>query len=780
MADSMQATPVDSKLALYLSAFLRGAREGGNAAKLPEWVPLMGGTGLGDLMLGKAPEGLERVAYDEPLTTGKGFTTQLRDEGLDLAMLGAGAAGPAKTGAKLAEKGAKKVGAAIAENALKPVPRALAQRGAITLGDDAPRAARLVKDEGTPQGALFEARTRREVAKQNLIDAERARIEAVEAQSASERTRRARNELSGNDYRQPDPALAAQELEAQAATDAARHRFMGESSVEDARRNFYEPIEQLRAGRSPDEALEASLARERRILDLKATQPLNLGDELGVMERAPGAGFDVPMLGRWGVHGNDLPPEAAGAIGANAQALRQQRELVRQLREANDAVNPIPEDISAPAWAMNLTDSPTGRGMGGAPAGEDWWNKALNVDPSAPPDSVRAFLEAARENPDALLQYGGMPGPEVRSLEDFAEHFGDRAGKRIHVERGEPDYDNYEPEYIKTEKPRTHGRYESMRDENGDWIMEDKAHDMGDFPMHDEYGNVKKVEAKGPTEDGEPLKVKRRAEGGEPRRDEYGDVKQQTKESEGGEPMYDDRGREKYEEVKVENPDYSGPPSDEGEVKLRGPKGEIVITDFDGDPSVYAMNAKGDGALLYQTLLAHASREGMQFPSNPGLTYDNKLRLLSNALPNWVRSGVNPRGVSHTSSGARPPATGYADGPRMMQAIAGETDARLAKYGKNPEAVQFTGDGFTVNGERAGLDDIEGQLEDLTDFRRTKVGQKTLMQNAVFKWLEKATPEQAKKAASEWREKIGGPLFGIAGATTLAGVLREQHQNETD
>lgn len=83
----VQATPVKRQWAMALSNALRAARDAGNTVAVPEGAPLVGGLKLGDMFLGQAPEGAERLAYGERMTSGSGQTLKIRPETLDLAML---------------------------------------------------------------------------------------------------------------------------------------------------------------------------------------------------------------------------------------------------------------------------------------------------------------------------------------------------------------------------------------------------------------------------------------------------------------------------------------------------------------------------------------------------------------------------------------------------------------------------------------------------------------------------------------------------------------------
>lgn len=99
MADELKASPVKREWALKLANALRTGREYANQLD----IPYLGGAG--DVFLGKSPEGFERVAYDEPLTSGAGWTTRLRPETVDMGFLVADAAPAAKTLVNALRKG---------------------------------------------------------------------------------------------------------------------------------------------------------------------------------------------------------------------------------------------------------------------------------------------------------------------------------------------------------------------------------------------------------------------------------------------------------------------------------------------------------------------------------------------------------------------------------------------------------------------------------------------------------------------------------------------------
>jgi hypothetical protein len=127
----IRATPVKRDWALKLADALRSTRDFADRARVPESVPLLGGMGAGEILLGQSPEGFENVAYGMPMTTGKGWTTRLKPETIDMGFLGLDALGVgqlAKAGAKpLAKAAAREINEAMLDGtgplgkALSPV-----------------------------------------------------------------------------------------------------------------------------------------------------------------------------------------------------------------------------------------------------------------------------------------------------------------------------------------------------------------------------------------------------------------------------------------------------------------------------------------------------------------------------------------------------------------------------------------------------------------------------------------------------------------------------------
>lgn len=120
MAEDRISAIEPNKLLLMFSKALRAGREGLNyPGKLPDSVPLLGGMGLGDLMVGKSPEAFEDYSYGfGPFHRGKGLTTVVDPRLVDIAGLPV----PYVGAAKVTKLGAQKLMAkALKEGAETPV-----------------------------------------------------------------------------------------------------------------------------------------------------------------------------------------------------------------------------------------------------------------------------------------------------------------------------------------------------------------------------------------------------------------------------------------------------------------------------------------------------------------------------------------------------------------------------------------------------------------------------------------------------------------------------------
>jgi hypothetical protein len=177
----LEPTPPRYPSALKLADLLRRAREIGDVVHIPQGVPLLGGSGLGELVLGQSPEGLERVGYGERLTSGQGETLHVRPEALDLGMLAGNALRAAPKVARVAARAA--------DEALVPSTMLQAQRGAIDVG--APKLAQALRDTPdtlTAEDALRgfgEAKAKREAATAKRLEQQQASTDVVERQKGA-------------------------------------------------------------------------------------------------------------------------------------------------------------------------------------------------------------------------------------------------------------------------------------------------------------------------------------------------------------------------------------------------------------------------------------------------------------------------------------------------------------------------------------------------------------------------------------------------------------------
>lgn len=522
-------------------------------------------------------------------------------------------------------------------------------------------------------------------------------------------------------------------------------------------------IDQLRARGVPEDPAGIS-QHYRDLLEAKTAKPIIGAEDVYTYNR-PRDDFTAPGRYDMAAETPEIRNKAEDQRVALAGARGQLQQSVRNERNIDEFVNPEVPDIEKPLWARELTDAPSA-GAQQAPAGADWWAAQFQ-----PP--IEAFAGAARENPKAF-QLGLDPG--TSDIDEIARIYSQRSGTPIRVEQ----VGGYSDEPYKIEVPKEHGRGELMRDRWGEYKQFEKTHDRGDYPMYDESGEEKMKELFGPTkEEGEPLMGVRRAAGGEPMRDTYGDQKYGFKKSQGGEPMLDERGDQKY--YKKENPDYRGD-EDEG-MRIYSPgKGHITVTDPYGVPNVDAMGApSGDiGQLLYQTLYSHAAANDVVVGGN-SLTPANQFRLLGNALSAQLRHGKPVRDVRGTLSGAMPRATGAAKTPELWRAEMGEADARLAKAGGDPDALTFDGEKFFYKGEPIQKGWLRENISTIAPgFKEQRLGEKSLMRSAVYKWLDSGvSSEQAAQAGRKWGDF--GPLFAsFAGATALGSALlgdNKENQN---
>lgn len=549
----------------------------------------------------------------------------------------------------------------------------------------------------------------------------------------------------------------------------------GEEAMMSRARELNERINRRRAqAEEPGINPEQHLQLQEEILDAMRHRPIHA--EGRVIVPHPGEGLFSPIQWR-DLLGNPAELEWGGQpprpfrewLGERPGYLAIQDRIVRELRG-------IPEET--------VPRRP--------PPGHDRLEDVPGRDPNQMnAEAIDAFLRVGSDNP-SLFQYGVMPPSHVRSLDDFARYFSRQSGEDIDVRWS---YGNSD-ESPTIERKKEHGRGEMMRDRYGDYKLEEA--EEGQI-KYDDRGNPvmkeKDVELVGPPpredmkgiQSGEyepgfwiQKEVKKTVPEGEYYRDDSGEYV--YRKSRGGEPMRDERGRYKYEEV--DNPDYTG---DVDVATLTGPGGAEIEVKY-GDPAmVTSTGAKGKGAgqLLYQTLLAHASRQGIDIGGG-SLTPVNTYRLLSNVISNIARTGENTRDLGATGAGRaeRAPRFG-ATGPQVWRAEAEEGRYRLLGGGADPDRVRFDPErGFTIDGKPASPDDVKQNIKELSPWagrhrendRLAGVGPKSLMRNAVFQWLRNASPEDAAKVAKKW-PKEWGPIFaGIGAAAAGLGAMSEEQE----
>lgn len=489
-----------------------------------------------------------------------------------------------------------------------------------------------------------------------------------------------------------------------------------------------------------------SLQLQEQILSALRQRPVEvMSNRTRMIEPFPGEGLQSPVEWRNLLGSSVQPPEDV------ARAISDQTRLVRQLRGEPEpgAYTPPPRSSARIPALRSEAD-------------------AMNRP------AVEAFYREARGNPK-LFEFGGEPPANVRDIEGMARHFGQQSGERIHVDYGGGESD----EPYKIEVAKEHGRGEVMRDRYGDYKYE--THASGDKPKYDQEGNLvtKEVEGHGPPEEGDryasglTMDMPKPARGGEIVFEE-GSGEPQYLKSEGGEPMLDERGRVKY--TKEENPDYRDSEPDTLELRVAGKGGPLTVHDWGGEPTVTSTevgkSAGKAGALMYQTLLADASRRGYEIGSQ-SLTEQNRLRLLANANANYARMGVNPRDVSGTASGLATPARGLAEGPEMWRAEAEEIKQRMRSQKVDPTRVRFDGNEFTVDGRTVEPDKIATTLGWRAG--ELNIGQKSIMRMAFFDWLRGASPEEAQQVAKGWGKL--GPMIGIGAAAVGTGAMLGGAQN---
>jgi hypothetical protein len=164
MADTIKASPRGVFSGTFAD-MLKSGKESLNKYEVKDWVPLLGGTGLGDLIMQEVPELAEDVSYQGVKALIKGGNVATGGIGtfapdkrtLDAAMLGsdfAGILGIAKTGGKVAvKKIAEEVSKPTAQSRREFVKKAGATAAGATIGAGMLRVLGDIGKEGAEQTA---------------------------------------------------------------------------------------------------------------------------------------------------------------------------------------------------------------------------------------------------------------------------------------------------------------------------------------------------------------------------------------------------------------------------------------------------------------------------------------------------------------------------------------------------------------------------------------------------------------------------------------------------
>lgn len=125
-----------------LADVLTEAKRKANTYEVKDWVPLIGGTGMGDMFLGNAPELIDDASYNGAqafLSGGNAATGGIGTYGvdprtLDVAMLGADAMGVGSLATYGAKTGARKAFEEATKGTMNPMRRKFLQGAAATAG----------------------------------------------------------------------------------------------------------------------------------------------------------------------------------------------------------------------------------------------------------------------------------------------------------------------------------------------------------------------------------------------------------------------------------------------------------------------------------------------------------------------------------------------------------------------------------------------------------------------------------------------------------------------
>lgn len=189
-------------------------------------------------------------------------------------------------------------------------------------------------------------------------------------------------------------------------------------------------------------------------------------------------------------------------------------------------------------------------------------------------------------------------------------------------------------------------------------------------------------------------------------------------------------------------------------IRLKTPNGgELSIINANTpNPYIRSVSAnsagkkEGGGKALYQAALEWASNNGKVINPDPsGISEINQLRKLGNVLSAQVRSGGNPVAVINSA--------GIDDVARVPQIWRSELKMASSRV---PAINNVTFDGKSFNMSDA---DITRIIKANDPSFSQGVGVMTAKRAAIARWLETATPDNAKKAAAALAAIGAGPVF---------------------
>lgn len=192
-------------------------------------------------------------------------------------------------------------------------------------------------------------------------------------------------------------------------------------------------------------------------------------------------------------------------------------------------------------------------------------------------------------------------------------------------------------------------------------------------------------------------------------------------------------------------------------LRFKTPGGYLDIMGATSDPVIRSTGAAskgkagGDGKLLYQAAYQWLANNGRMAAPDVGLSEINQLRKVGNELSAQVRNG-RPSAVMNTDR-----LKGVQDIPALWAAESKESASRVPSVGK----LSFDGTQFLIGRKPVTDADITASIAAIDPTFEQGVGPMTAKRGAIYRWLQKASPEQAATAA---KLLAAGAAAGTSGA----------------